>query len=83
MSVRHALKRATRARAEVRVIVELQRRSADEEALDHLRGLGLVVQRVVGNKVIGAIPESRLRGLEKDESVRAVERSEKLRIHPQ
>jgi hypothetical protein len=65
----------------LRVIVELEVRTPKDEDLQHLGELGLEVERVVGNKVVGSIPAAKLEGLEKDGSVRMVERSEKVRLH--
>jgi hypothetical protein len=62
----------------VRILVELAGPSADEETLERLRSAGLSVERILGNKLTGWIPLSRLRDLERDPSVRAVERSLKL-----
>ena len=65
----------------LRVIVELEVRSPQDKDLEHLGDLGLDVERVVGNKVVGWIPAAKLEGLEADDSVRMVERSEKLGLH--
>jgi hypothetical protein len=65
----------------LRVIVELEAREPREKDLEHLRDLGLAVERVIGNKVVGSIPAAKLDGLEKDDSVRMVERSERLGLH--
>ena len=75
--LRHALKRPDT----LRVIVELLVRSPREEDLVHLSELGLDVERVVGNKVVGSILAAKLECLEKDDSVRMVEPSEKLGLH--
>lgn len=65
----------------LRVIVELEARAPKDKDLEHLGELGLDVERVVGNKVVGSIPAAKLEGLEADDSVRMVERSEKLGLH--
>jgi hypothetical protein len=65
----------------LRVIVELEVRSPKDEDLEHLGTLGLDVERVVGNKVVGCIPAAKLEGLEEDAAVRMVERSETLGLH--
>jgi hypothetical protein len=65
----------------LRVIVELEAREAREKDLEHLGELGLDVERVIGNKVVGSIPAAKLDGLEKDDAVRMVERSERLGLH--
>jgi hypothetical protein len=75
--LRDALKRPET----LRVIVELEVRSPKEADLEHLSELGLDVEKVVGNKVVGSIPAVKLSKLEKDGSVRLVERSEKLGLH--
>jgi hypothetical protein len=65
----------------LRVIVELEARSPKDEDLEHLGSLGLDVERVIGNKVVGSIPAAKLECLEEDAAVRMVERSEKLGLH--
>jgi hypothetical protein len=65
----------------LRVIVELEARSPKDEDLAHLTELGLDVERVFGNKVVGSISRAKLEGLENDDSVRMVERSRKLGLH--
>jgi hypothetical protein len=75
--LRQALKRPET----LRVIVELEVRSPKDEDLAHLGELGLDVESVVGNRVVGSIPAAKLEGLEKDGSVRMVERSTKLGLH--
>ena len=87
MQIRDALKRAGRpghagkSGDKLRVIVELEVRSPEEPHLAHLSALGLDVERVIGNKVLGVIAKGKLPALEADESVRAVEPSEKLKLH--
>jgi hypothetical protein len=65
----------------LRVIVELEVRSPKEEDLEHLGELGLDVERVVGNKVVGSISRAKLEGLENDDSVRVVEKTQRLGLH--
>jgi hypothetical protein len=77
----HKLRDSLKRPKTLRVIVELDMRSPEEKDLEHLGDLGLDVERVVGNKVVGSIPAAKLQGLEADESVRMVERSEKLGLH--
>ena len=77
----HKLRDALKRPKTLRVIVELEMRSPEDRDLEHLGELGLDVERVVGNKVVGSIPATKLEGLESDESVRMVERSEKLGLH--
>ncbi len=75
------LRDTLKGRETLRVIVELEVRSPKDEDLEHLGDLGLDVERVFGNKVVGSIPSAKLQGLEEDDSVRMVERSEKLGLH--
>jgi hypothetical protein len=75
--LRDSLKRAET----LRVIVELEVRAPKNEDLEHLGSLGLDVERVIGNKVVGCIPAAKLECLEEDAAVRMVERSEKLGLH--
>lgn len=77
----HKLRDALKRPETLRVIVELEVRAPVDKDLEHLGELGLDVERVVGNKVVGSIPAAKLEGLEADESVRMVERSEKLGLH--
>ncbi len=77
----HKLRDSLKRPKTLRVIVELDMRSPEDKDLEHLGDLGLDVERVVGNKVVGSIPAAKLQGLEADESVRMVERSEKLGLH--
>jgi hypothetical protein len=84
MSLKDALKRANDEEASVRVIVELNTgasREAAEEDLSPLRELGLDVERVIGNKVVGSVGAKKLAAIRALPSVRAVERSEKLSLH--
>jgi hypothetical protein len=77
----HKLRDSLKRPKTLRVIVELDMRSPEEKDLEHLGELGLDVERVIGNKVVGSIPAAKLEGLEADDSVRMVERSEKLGLH--
>jgi hypothetical protein len=77
----HKLRQASKRSGTLRVIVELEVRSPESKDLEHLGDLGLDVERVVGNKVVGSIPAAKLEGLESDDCVRMVERSEKLGLH--
>ncbi len=77
----HKLRDSLKRPKTLRVIVELDMRSPEEKDLEHLGDLGLDVERVVGNKVVGSIPAAKLQGLEADDSVRMVERSERLSLH--
>ncbi|MGH9318758.1 MAG: hypothetical protein ACRD3V_02575 [Vicinamibacteria bacterium] len=80
MQLRNGLNRA-RAGDKLKVIVELEMRSPEEKDLERLGELGLKVDRVIGNKVIGSITAKQLPALEGDESVRIVECSQKLRLY--
>jgi len=77
----HKLRDSLKRPKTLRVIVELEARSPEDKDLEHLGDLGLDVEGIVGNKVVGSIPAAKLEGLEADESVRMVERSEKLGLH--
>jgi hypothetical protein len=63
------------------VLVALRGDCLEEEARARLELLGLVVDRVVQNKVIGSIPASRLTALRGDPAVAQVEVSARLRPH--
>lgn len=67
----------------VRVLVELATKSPTDADLFHLAELGFEVERTIGNKIVGAIAASELETLREDELVRAVERSERLKVHAQ
>jgi hypothetical protein len=75
MSIRGALDKGR-----VRVLVELAGPSPGAEVLERLKKLGLAVDRIVGNKVTGSIAPNQLPNLERDASVRTVERSSKLKL---
>ncbi|HXV63141.1 MAG TPA: hypothetical protein VEK15_20750 [Vicinamibacteria bacterium] len=64
----------------VRVLVELTERAADDSMLTHLRELGLEVEQVVRNKVVGSIASEKISRLEADAIVRVVERSRNLKL---
>ena len=64
----------------VRVLVELTERAVDESTLTRLRKLGLEVEHVVRNKVVGSIASEKISRLESDAIVRIVERSRKLEL---
>jgi hypothetical protein len=65
----------------VRVLVALTIREADEACLEALRRLGLDVEEIVGNKVIGTIEGQRLDGLKSAPEVAEVELPSRLRPH--
>lgn len=49
--------------------------------VSHLRELGMDVERVIGNKVIGVIDSDLIAGLESDDQIAEVERSVMLSPH--
>lgn len=65
----------------LRVIVEVKARAVEDAHRRRLEEVGLVVERVVGNKLIGVVPAEKLAALESDAVVAAVERSVKLKPH--
>ncbi len=64
----------------IRVLVELNAATADESVLERLRGIGLQVEDVVGNKVVGSIDAAAVDRLESMDDVKAVERSQRLHL---
>lgn len=62
------------------MLVELTERAVDESTLTRLRKLGLEVEHVVRNKVVGSIASEKISRLESDAIVRIVERSRKLEL---
>lgn len=69
------------ARGPVKVMVALGVARAEKPLLDRLKRLGLEIDRVVGNKLIGEISADRLPSLRGDPDVSEVEESVKLRPH--
>lgn len=65
----------------VTVHVGLRTNAADSATLEHLAGLGLEVQTVVGNMLVGLIPTARLEELRSDPVVAAVEQAVTLSRH--
>jgi hypothetical protein len=63
------------------VHVALRTAASDPKTLQHLGNLGLTVQTVVGNTVVGVIPTSRLADLQHDPLVTAVEPAVALKPH--
>jgi hypothetical protein len=63
------------------VLVDLVAAEADEACLERLRGHGLAVEEVVGNKVIGTVPGERLDELKNAPGVADVELPARLRPH--
>jgi hypothetical protein len=66
-----------------RVLVDLRAREPDEACLRRLRGHGLAVEEVIGNKVIGTIASERLDELRSAPEVAEVETPARLRPHPE
>ena len=58
-----------------KVIVALRVAEPDAACLDHLRGLGLSIERVLRSKVIGTVEARAIPALKADPRVEAVERS--------
>lgn len=81
MTLRDFTTRGGSGAGRVRVLVELATRSPTDADRLHLAELGLEIERTIGNKVVGEIAESELETLRRDDLVRAVERSEKLKLH--
>lgn len=65
----------------LRVLVELSQRVPDEACMQRLRGAGLEVEEVIGNKVIGRIAADAVHSLEALPEVASVERSVTLKPH--
>jgi hypothetical protein len=63
------------------VLVALRAGGVDQDAREHLESLGLVIERIVQNKVIGSIPTARLAELRRDPLVGQVDVSTRLRPH--
>lgn len=55
----------------------------EQPDLSHLRELGMDVERVIGNKVIGVIDSDLIADLESDDQIAEVERSVTLSPHNQ
>lgn len=70
-----------RRRGPMAVMVALSRPKPEEACLERLRGLGLRVEGVIGNKLVGEIAEEALPGLEGDPDVLEVEVTRRLRKH--
>ena len=66
---------------QVKVLVALHESSPDEKCLAGLKALGLTIDKVVGNKVIGSINGAALSALGKARSVAEVETSTRLGPH--
>jgi len=73
-----ANQRLTPNRGRVKVLVALNDRSPSDATLDRLRGLGLRIDRVIGDTVVGTIKADRLSALESDDGVVEAELSTPL-----
>ena len=63
------------------ILVDLTVKKPSEAELARLKQKGLLVDRVIGNKITGRILPKQLKELEKDELIREVEKSTKLDLH--
>lgn len=61
-----------------KILVDLDMPEASDTALEELRAAGMVVRRVVGNKVFGEIDAAALPNLRRCRVIRAVEESAPL-----
>ena len=79
------LKRFVRSRTggerRIKVFLETHAAAPDEAALEHLRGLGFEIEKVVGNKVLGSVESAAVDQLEADPLVRTVELSRRVGKH--
>ena len=65
----------------LKVFVEIDAAEPDEACLERLRGLGLEVEQLIANKILGSLEASCLEGVKGDPDVRAVEVSRRLERH--
>jgi len=65
----------------VEVIVDLQVSKPTDELINALRRLGLNVEQIIGNKVVGTIESPQLASLREDPRVRDVEVGVRLKSH--
>jgi len=65
----------------VEVIVDLQVSKPTDELINALRRLGLNVEQIIGNKVVGTIESPQLPSLREDPRVRDVEVGVRLKPH--
>jgi|KBSSwiStaDraftv2_1062776.scaffolds.fasta_scaffold244508_1 hypothetical protein len=65
----------------VEVIVDLQVSKPTDELINALRRLGLNVEQIIGNKVVGTIESPQLASLREDPRVRDVEVGVRLKPH--
>lgn len=66
---------------EIAVLVELASQAADKASLRRLKDVGLTVDEVLGNKIVGRIDSELEPDLESLSIVAVVERSVKLKPH--
>ena len=64
----------------IKVAVAVRNRPPSEQALKRLRGLGLTVDRIVGNKILGSVLSSERNGLVADADILAVEEGAQLSL---
>ena len=65
----------------VRVLVALSMRDPSADDLKHVQELGLEIEQVIKNKLIGSIDNKRIKVLRDCSRVESVEVSGKLRLH--
>ncbi len=65
----------------VEVIVDLQVSKPGDELINALRQLGLNIEQIIGNKVVGTIKSPQLASLREDPRVREVEVGVNLKPH--
>jgi len=65
----------------VKVMVALNTAEPDESSLARFRRMKFSIDRVVGNKLIGSIPENNLEKLKRDPQVSETELSVPLKTH--
>ena len=65
----------------LRVFVEIDAKAPDAACLERLTALGLEIERVIGNKVLGTLDATDRAAVESDPQVRLIEVSRRLRKH--
>jgi hypothetical protein len=71
----------SRRRGVVKVLVDLNVFEPDEECISRLQEMGLTINRIIKNKIIGTIHSDRLAALKADFQVNEVELSVPLEPH--
>lgn len=71
----------TERQGQVKILAALRTPDPDEACLNRLRGLGLTIDRVVKNKIIGSIDAEKLAALRADADVEEAELSVPLKRH--